>query len=203
MCIDIDVVNGVCGRARSQTGLSLIELIMFIVIVGIGLAGVLSVLNLTAQKSADPMIRKQMLAVAESLLEEVELMPFTYCDPTDANVLTATSPTISPTGCATLVEGTTTIPAGESRGSAATPFNNVGDYGGTTGTLTISPLTDVSNSSIGMLAGYSATVNVATSALGGIAAAESLLITVTVTASTGESLALSGYRTRYAPNATQ
>ena len=200
MCIEIGVVNRVCGRARSQAGLSLIELIMFIVIVGIGLAGILSVLNLTVQKSADPMIRKQMLAAAESLLEEVELMPFTYCDPDDANVLTATGPTISPTGCSTLVEGTTTVPAGETRGST---FDNVGDYGGSTGTLTIAPLTDVSNSPIGMLAGYSATVNVAMSALGGIAAAESLLITVTVTASTGESLSLSGYRTRYAPNATQ
>jgi MSHA pilin protein MshD len=156
------------------------------------------VLNLTAQKSADPMIRKQMLAIAEALLEEVELMPFTYCDPVDANVLTATSTA----GCASLVEGTTTIPASEARGSA-TPFNNVGDYGGSTGTLTISPLTDISNTSIGMLPGYSATVNVATSSLGGIAAASSLLITVTVTASTGGSLALSGYRTRYAPNATQ
>ncbi len=187
----------------AQAGLSLIELIMFIVIVGIGIAGILSVLNLTAQKSADPMIRKQMLAVAESLLEEVELMPFTYCDPDDANALTSGGPAIGPGNCATMVEGTTTIPAGETRGSSTNPFDNVGDYGGTTGTLTISPLTDVSNSAIGMLAGYSATVNVATSALGTIAASESLLITVTVTASTGESLALSGYRTRYAPNSTQ
>ncbi len=203
MCTEIGAVNRVSGRSSSQAGLSLIELIMFIVIVGVGLAGILSVLNLTAQKSADPMIRKQMLAAAESLLEEVELMPFTYCDPDDTNVLTATSPAISPTGCATLVEGTTTIPAAETRGSSTNPFDNVGDYGGTTGTLTISPLTDVSNNPIGMLAGYSATVNIATSALGGIAATESLLITVTVTASNGESLALSGYRTRYAPNSTQ
>ena len=197
MCTEIHTVNRRSWRSGSQAGLSLIELVMFIVIVGIGVAGILSVLNLTAQKSADPMIRKQMLAAAESLLEEVELMPFTYCDPDDPAVLTA----LNPAGCVT-AEGTTTIPAGEGRGTA-TPFDNVGDYGGTTGTLTISPLTDVSNSSIGMLAGYSATVNVATSALGGIAAADSLLITVTVTASTGESLALSGYRTRYAPNATQ
>lgn len=197
MCTEIRTVNRRSWRSGSQAGLSLIELVMFIVIVGIGVAGILSVLNLTAQKSADPMIRKQMLAAAESLLEEVELMPFTYCDPDDPAVLTA----LNPAGCVT-AEGTTTIPAGEGRGTA-TPFDNVGDYGGTTGTLTISPLTDVSNSSIGMLAGYSATVNVATSALGGIAAADSLLITVTVTASTGESLALSGYRTRYAPNATQ
>jgi MSHA pilin protein MshD len=199
MCTDLRAPSRFSRRFRLQAGLTLIELIMFIVIVGIGLAGILSVLNLTAQKSADPMVRKQMLAAAESLLEEVELMPFTYCDPTDANFLTAANPA----GC-TMPEGTTTIPAGgESRGSVTTPFNNVGDYGGTTGTLTISPLTDISNGAIFMLAGYSATVNIATSALGGIAATESLLITVTVTASTGESLALSGYRTRYAPYSSQ
>lgn len=199
MCIEISAVNRVSGPFRLQAGLSLIELLMFIVIVGIGLAGILSVLNLTVQKSADPMIRKQMLMVAEALLEEVELMPFTYCDPNDANVLTATSPT----GCATWAEGTTTIPASETRGSSTNPFNNVGDYGGSTGTLSISPLTDISNTAIGLLSGYSATVNVVTSSLGGIAPTESLLITVTVTAATGESLALSGYRTRYAPNSTQ
>ncbi|MCE9569660.1 MAG: type II secretion system GspH family protein, partial [Rhodocyclales bacterium] len=41
-----------------QHGLTLIELIVFIVIVSVALAGVLSVLNLTARSSADPMIRK-------------------------------------------------------------------------------------------------------------------------------------------------
>jgi MSHA pilin protein MshD len=198
MCIDIRPMNQMREHTRAQAGLSLIELVMFIVIVGVGVAGILSVLNLTVQKSADPMIRKQMLAVAESLLEEVELMPFTICDPDDyPAVLTATI-----TADCAVAEGTTTIPAGEGRGTA-TPFDNVGDYGGSTGTLTISPLTDVSNNAIGMLAGYSATVNVAPFALGGIAATDSLLITVTVTTSAGESLALSGYRTRYAPNSTQ
>ena len=197
MCIEIRPVNRVPVLSPSQAGLSLVELIMFVVIVSVGVAGILSVLDLTVQRSADPMIRKQMLAVAESLLEEVELMPFTICDPDDSAVLTAAI-----TADCAVAEGTTTIPAGEGRGTA-TPFDNVGDYGGSIGTLTISPLTDVSNNAIGMLAGYSATVSIAPSSLGGITAAESLLITVTVSTSTGESIALSGYRTRYAPNSTQ
>src|ERR1700674_5036703 len=72
MCIDIHRVNRVRLRSRSQAGISLVELIMFIVIVSLGVVGILTVFNLTAQKSADPQVRKQMLAIAEALLEEVE-----------------------------------------------------------------------------------------------------------------------------------
>lgn len=180
-------------------GVSLIEVIIFIVIVGVAIAGILSVLNVNAQHSWDPAMRKQMLAIAESLLEEVELMPFTYCDPEDANVLTASSTA----GCAIAGNAeSTTATAGESRFHASTPYDNVGDYGGATGTLTLSSLTDVTGTAIPGLGGYSATINVAQATLGSIVTAgEVLQINVTVTSPRGDSLALTGYRTRYAPNA--
>lgn len=54
-----------------QRGLSLIELILFIVIVGAALAGILAVFDLVTRGSADPLIRKQAIAIAESLMEEV------------------------------------------------------------------------------------------------------------------------------------
>jgi MSHA pilin protein MshD len=82
--------------------------------------------------------------------------------------------------------------------SATTPFDNVNDYGAA---LNISPITDITGTPIGGLGAYAATISVAGSALGGIAAAESLLITVTVTRSGTDSLTLESYRTRYAPNA--
>ena len=72
-----------------QRGISLVELIMFIVIISVALTGILLVMNQTTAHSADPMIRKQALAIAESILEEVELMPFTYCDPDDPNAASA------------------------------------------------------------------------------------------------------------------
>src|SRR3989339_784018 len=59
-----------------QSGISLIELIMFIVIVSVALAGILLVMNVTTRSSADPLIRKQAMLVAYSLLEEVELQDF-------------------------------------------------------------------------------------------------------------------------------
>lgn len=57
-------------------GFTLIEMIVFIVIVGVALAGVLSVLNITAARSADPVQPKQAMLVAESMLEEVLLKPY-------------------------------------------------------------------------------------------------------------------------------
>ena len=59
-----------------RRGFSLVEVIVFIMIVSIALVGVLSVMNLTTQRSADPLIRKQAIAVAESMLEEVSLQAF-------------------------------------------------------------------------------------------------------------------------------
>src|SRR5262245_4318754 len=89
-----------CTRARAEElGLSFIELLMFIVVVGICLAGVLTAINMGVHHRADPMIRKQVLASAESLLEEVELQPFTYCDPRDPSASTATTSAVGATGC--------------------------------------------------------------------------------------------------------
>jgi len=61
---------------HKQRGTSLIELIMFIVIVSVALAGILLVMDTVTRSSADPLIRKQAIAIAESMLEEVELQDF-------------------------------------------------------------------------------------------------------------------------------
>ncbi|MDP2792619.1 MAG: prepilin-type N-terminal cleavage/methylation domain-containing protein [Sulfurisoma sp.] len=106
-----------------ERGLTLIELIIFIFIVSVALIGMLSVLNITVMHSADPMIRKKMLAITESLLEEVAMHPFTYCDPSDAAVTTATSTA----GCTTLPSDLTEVlgtETGETRGHVTNPFNN-------------------------------------------------------------------------------
>ena len=62
--------------SKPQHGISLIELILFIIIVSTALAGLLLVMNINTKSSVDPLIRKQALAIAESLLEEVELHDF-------------------------------------------------------------------------------------------------------------------------------
>jgi len=69
------------GRGYSQRGISLIELIMFIVIISIAVAGILLVMNKVTGQSADTLVRKQALAVAESLLEEITLQGISGVNP--------------------------------------------------------------------------------------------------------------------------
>lgn len=66
-------------RASRQTGFTLVELVIFIVIVSVGVTGILLVMNTVVASSADPMVRKQALALAESILEEV--LQKEYADP--------------------------------------------------------------------------------------------------------------------------
>lgn len=177
---------------RKNLGLTLIELLLFITVVGIALAAMMSVFMQATQASSDPMIRRQQLAIAESLLREVQLMPFTYCDPDDANAASATSSA----GCASLAESSGPE-AGESRYGPASRFDNVNDYAG----FAMSGIRDMANQAVAGLSGYSASVAVAATALDTVAASDALKITVTVTAPDTSTLSLQGWRTRYAPNA--
>jgi MSHA pilin protein MshD len=116
---------------KQQLGVTLVELVIFIVIVSVALVGVLKILEITNRGSADPLIRKQALSIAESLLLEIQQHPFTFCDPDDANASNANSVaacTISQDkGGAALTSPT---PSTETRYSSTNPFDNVADYGG-------------------------------------------------------------------------
>lgn len=179
-------------RAR-QLGLSLIELVMFIVVLGLALTAVLKAFTQATAASVDPQLRRQALAIAESLMEEVQLMPFTFCDADDANVETAQAVG----DCASLPEALGPE-AGETR--YATPqFDNVNDYHG----LAMAGIVDITNSPVSGLSGYSASVRVAADDLGSLGAAsgDALRITVSVTGPDGSTLTLDGYRSRHAPHA--
>ncbi len=183
-----------------QRGFTLIELVMFIVIVGVGLAGVLLGVNQAVAASADPQVRKQALSIAQALMEEVSLQAFTYCDPDDPNVDNATSATLdlTATNPAACWQNLETVPTGGEGRFASPQFDNVMDYNG----YSMSPIVDITNSPIAGLSGYSASVSVTAAALGSIGASgDALLIRVTVNGPGGVTQVLDGYRTRYAPNA--
>lgn len=181
------------NRAR---GISLIELVMFIVIVGLALAGVLLVMSTTTKASADPLVRKQALATAESLLEEIELQPFTYCLPTDPQATTAASAS----GCTGGVGGSEdTLPATTRVASApsARDANNVADYNN----FSMMPIADITGATIGGLAAYTASVKITQAgATFSLPAADVLQIDVQVQSGSTD-VTLTGYRFRYAPRA--
>ena len=190
-------------KTTGQRGLSLVEQIVFIVVVGVAVAGVLAALTVATRGSTDPMTQKQALAIAEAMLEEVQLQSFTYCDPDDTQAATALSATVGPTGCNATVEAVGPEAAGpETRYSTTAPFDNVNDYHGfDSSTALLTGIRDIDGTLISGLDGYVVTVNVAEQALGAIPGAQSLLIAVTVTSPGNTTVTLHGYRVRYAPNA--
>jgi MSHA pilin protein MshD len=61
---------------RHQGGFTLIEMVLAIVVLGIGLAGVLMAFGAVTRGSGDAALRKQMLAIAEEMMEEIALKPY-------------------------------------------------------------------------------------------------------------------------------
>jgi MSHA pilin protein MshD len=151
-----------------QRGISLVELIIFIVIISVALAGILLVMNQVTAHSADPLIRKQALAVAESMLEEIRLQD------------------LSGAACAG------TLGADAPR-SVATTVCDYDGYSTTAGILDFS-----TNAAVPGLGSYNITsVAVAQIAsMGGtpINAGSGVEITVTVADPTGATIAATGYR---------
>ncbi len=94
---------------RLRRGFTLPEALLAIVVIGVGLTGVLAAFGSVTRSSADPVVHKQMVAVAQELLEEVQLKPYAVAAHT------------APAGC------------------ARDTFNDVRDYNGysSTGVCTI------------------------------------------------------------------
>jgi MSHA pilin protein MshD len=164
------------GSARLQRGVTLIELIVVIVIVATALMALFSVLRYTVGHSADPVVQRQTLAIAESLLDEVLSQPFTLLD------LNGGADAMGPE-------------TGETRYSSTLPFNHVDDYAG----FSMSGIVAPDGSAVAGLSSYSASVAEQWQAVASIPSAEGLLVTVTATGPGGFTVSLSGYRARYAP----
>jgi len=165
-------------RHGATRGATLVEVVIFIVVISIAVSSILGLLSLAVGHSGDPLVIRQSLAAAESLMQEIMSQPYTAKDPDDPTVDEAIGPE-----------------AGEARGSSSKPLDNVNDYDG----LVLNGISNADGTAIAGLEQYNATVSVQPTALGGIAASEGVLVSVTVTGPGGVAVTLSGYRARYAP----
>ncbi len=191
-------------RRQRQSGLTFIELILFIIIVGIAAAAILRTLANTSNTSADPLRRKQALLIAEGLLEEVQLAAFTFCDPVDT-----TENPAAPANCATPEA------VGPEAGNAR-PFDNINDYVPSLGVSYAAfnngagKLVDAAGNELGV-SGYAATLTLRAESLNGItstaavATQEVLRLTVRVTHGplATDFVELDTYRTRHSPQVAQ
>jgi MSHA pilin protein MshD len=62
-------------RGPRQRGVTLVELIVALVIAGVVMTSVWNAWTMLSGRSADPLVARQQLAVAQSLLREIELQP--------------------------------------------------------------------------------------------------------------------------------
>ncbi|SHJ78991.1 MSHA pilin protein MshD [Malonomonas rubra DSM 5091] len=72
---------------HNQSGVTLIELIVAMIVISIAVGGVLLVMNYTTLHSADPVLRHQAIAIAEAYMEEITLK--NYRDPDDGSLCPA------------------------------------------------------------------------------------------------------------------
>lgn len=152
---------------RAQSGFTLIELIVAIVIISIGVVGVLAAYISSVRGSADAVVGKQLVSIAEEMMEEVLLKPHAVNGGAPTNALTA---------------------CGVDASRAA--FDDIRDYNGyqTTG------ICDIDGGAVAGLTGYGVAVQVQTVNFGGIANA--LRVTVTARRG-AQSFVLDGFRTDY------
>ena len=64
------------NKFRRSAGVTLVELIVALVIMGVALAGVVAVYTATTRASVDPVIVQQMQAIADNMMEEILMKPF-------------------------------------------------------------------------------------------------------------------------------
>ena len=161
-------------RAGSERGVTLVELLLAIAVLGIALASVFTVFVVTTQHSADPLARQQAQLIAETYLDEILLKRF--YDP-DTN---------------------TVCPALEvSRGA----YDNVCDYRNINEAPTDqfgTPITELAAYNVVVTV-----TRDGTALLNGVdntGAIRVLLVTVTVSGPNSTSITLNGYRLNYECN---
>ena len=64
------------NKVRRSAGVTLVELIVALVIMGVALGGMVAVYTATTRSSVDPVLVQQMQSIADNMMEEILMKPF-------------------------------------------------------------------------------------------------------------------------------
>jgi MSHA pilin protein MshD len=156
---------------RTQ-GFSLVEVVLFILVVSVALVAVLNAFNLANVGSADPMLRRQSLAIGQALLEEISFKPFGNAATDDPGQGGFAGPYTS---------------ANRAR------FDDMDDYNG----FTLNGIRTLDNVEVSGLTLYQVSVAVVNAAFGNVPDTHGKRVTVTVTDPANNTLVLETYRADY------
>lgn len=195
---------------HTQRGFTLIETVIFIIVMGIALSGIVSLFVQSAVGGRYPFEQQRAIALANTYMDEIlrkrwdESVPFgggcvetgsTYCDTRCATYIYPACgsclldvPTAS---CVAPIATVPPAPPGPDPAEIRASFDDIDDYNG----LADAPPVDASGTPIAGYAGYSVTVSVTTPgpAWNGVPAADTKHIVVTVSVG-ADSYSLTAYR---------
>lgn len=170
---------------QKQSGFTLIETIIVIVLVGAMMAGMTSLFMNNVGNSHRPFLRQRALAVANAFMDEIQHKRWNEATPVGGGCVN--SGVSCPTGPAITAIG--------ADGEARSAYDDIDDYHG----LNQSPPQDSAGVDMPGYAGFTVAVSVAqpAGAWNAIAAADVRLITVSVTSPSNETIAISAYRVNF------
>jgi hypothetical protein len=121
---------------------------------------------------------RQALAVGESLIQEIDSVPYSRNEPYSPYASDAIG-----------------AEANETRSGSVLPFDNPNDYSGYSETGIVAP----NGSAVSGLGSYSASVVATQQAMGNIPSTDGLLVVVTATGPDGQPVTMTTFRAMYAP----
>ena len=166
------------STSLAQQGFTLVEMVVFMVVIAVALGALLAVYNQSVTNSVDPIVRIKLLEIAQSQLDEVTARKYDENTPT-GGIPACDSAELNAPACVAQADA---------------------DLGpdGETGTASFDDVDDFDGLHVDLASNYDIDVEVifAGGELG-LANNSAKRITVTATAPGGESLTLSSYRTNF------
>lgn len=174
------------NKSFQQSGFTLVETIIVIVLVGALMAGMTTLFMTNVNHSYRPYLRQKALAVANAFMDEMLRKQWNENTPLGGGCVN--------TGSGSCPAGPAVVAIGNDGESRAT-YDDIDDYNG----INQSPPQDSSSVAMPGYTGFTVAVDVVQpgSSWNGVPAADVRLITVTVTSNSAEAISVSAYRVNF------